>query len=169
MCPTLSVMTCASVAAFSLSVPYFRICSCASLKVMPTRLRAEVCPVITLPIKLATLTASSCVALRPFCCASKSFIAGMRTLSESFSCRKVATCCAPATCTVPPITPSSFCAEITCLIDATSWSLAPIRCCITVASLVLAISAAAAPADSSFIALCNPDSDAETLSNTCTV
>ena len=95
MLPTLSVIIWASMAARSDSVPNFITCSWAAVNVMPTRVRAPVCPCMALPIRLPTCTASCVVALRPFCCASRLFMAGRRTSRLAFSLRKVATCWAP--------------------------------------------------------------------------
>ena len=58
MFPTLAVMTSASMAARSLSVPNCSTCFCASSKVMPTRCSTSTCPCIALPIMLPMLTAS---------------------------------------------------------------------------------------------------------------
>ena len=56
--PTLLVITWASIAARSLSVPYFSTFSSASSNVIPTRVKADTWPCITLPIKLPIATAS---------------------------------------------------------------------------------------------------------------
>ena len=56
--PTLLVITWASIAARSLSVPNFKTFSSASLNVIPTRVKADTWPCITLPIKLPIATAS---------------------------------------------------------------------------------------------------------------
>ena len=105
--PTLFVMICASMAARSCSVPYFITFASASVKVMPTRFKASTCPIMALPIRLPTCTASPVVALRPFCCANRLFIAGTSASRLSFSVRKVAICWAPDSCTSSPITPIS--------------------------------------------------------------
>ena len=125
--PTLLVMTCANIAARSCSVPYFSTASSALVKVMPTRVRADVCPCITLPIRLPTVTASCVVALSPFCCANKLFIAGNSVSKLAFSFRNVAICCAPLSCTSSPITPISCCALASSLMLCISLSVAPIR------------------------------------------
>ena len=134
--PTLLVITCARTAARSLSVPYLSTCASASLKVIPTRVRAATWPCIALPIRLATLTASLWVAFTPFCWANKLFIAGSRVSMLDFSLRKVATCWAPASCTSSPITPSFCCSLASSLMLAISSSVAFIRCRITVVSWV---------------------------------
>ena len=53
ICPTFCVMISAINAARSSSVPIFRASFCASLIVMPTRVSADTCPCIALPIMLA--------------------------------------------------------------------------------------------------------------------
>ena len=132
--PTLSRMISASIAARWLSVPYCITFSCVSLKEMPTRFNADVWPCMALPMRLAMLTASPLVALRPFCCANKSFMAGSRVSMLLFSLRKVATCCAPASCTSSPITPISCCALAKSFIACMSASVAFMRWRITVSS-----------------------------------
>ena len=127
MCPTLSVIICANMAARCCSVPYFIMFSWASLNVIPTRLNADVCPVMALPMRFATLLASSCVAFKPFCCAKRSFMAGISCSNVPFSFKKVAICCAPVFCIVPPITPNLDCAPITSLTFLMSSSVASIR------------------------------------------
>ena len=134
--PTLLVITWASIAARSLSVPYFSTFSSASSKVIPTRVSAEVWPCITLPIKLPTVIASCVVALSPFCWANKLFIAGSKVSRLAFSFKKVAICCAPDSCTSSPITPNSCWALARSLMLWISAAVAPIRCCITVANRV---------------------------------
>ena len=155
MFPTLLVITCANIAARSCSVPYFNTFSSASSKVIPTRVKADVCPCITLPIKLPTVTASCVVALSPFCCANKLFIAGSRVSKLAFSFKKVATCCAPDNCTSSPITPNSCCALASSLILCISASVAPMRCPITVANCVSATSCTAYASAKFFIPACN--------------
>ena len=139
--PTLLVITCANIAARSLSVPYFSTCSSASLNVIPTRVSAEVCPCITLPIKLPTFTASCPVAAYPFCCAIKLFIAGSKVSILSACVKKVAICCAPISCTSSSTTPFSRSASASALILSISCCVAFIRCAITVVSLVSASTA----------------------------
>ena len=138
--PTLLVITCARTAARSLSVPYFSTCASASLKVIPTRVRADTWPCIALPIRLATLTASVVLELTPCCWANKLFIAGSRVSMLLFSLRKVATCWAPASCTSSPTTPNFCCSLASCLMLSISASVAFIRCRITVVSCVSTIS-----------------------------
>ncbi|CDE57633.1 unknown [Prevotella sp. CAG:873] len=82
--PTLSVIICANIAARSCSLPFLMAASCASVNVIPTRRSAEVIPIIALPIRLATLTASPASALKPRCCATRLFIAGISTSSDDF-------------------------------------------------------------------------------------
>ena len=138
MLPTFCVMTSASMAARSDSVPYFNTCSCAALKVMPTRESADTCPCITFPMRLPTDTASLPVALNPLCCATRLFIAGIRVSSVWRFSIKVAICCAPISCTSSPMMPSSCCAEHNFLMASISPSVACIRCFITVASFTSA-------------------------------
>ena len=141
--PTLFCITWASIAAFSCSVPYLITLASASEKLIPTRFSASTWPIIALPIKLPICTASPVVADSPFCCANKLFIAGSRVSKLSFSFKKVATCCAPLSCTSSPITPISCCALASSLILCISLSVAPIRCRIMVDSFVSAISCTA--------------------------
>ena len=58
MLPTFCVITLASMAARSLSVPYWSTFFWDSSKVMPTRCNTSTCPCIALPIILPILTAS---------------------------------------------------------------------------------------------------------------
>ncbi len=96
MLPTLSVTICASKAARSISSAFSRAFFCASENEIPTRVRAFVCPCITLPKRLPIVTQSCSVTLSPFFCAARLFIAGIRDSSASFWVRNVAICCAPA-------------------------------------------------------------------------
>ena len=107
MLPTLAVITSASMAARSVSVPYCSTCFCVSSKVIPTRCSTSVCPCMAFPIMLPMLTASCVVAFSPSCCAMRLFMAGMSTSRLCFCLRKVAICWAPLNCTSSPMTPSS--------------------------------------------------------------
>ena len=127
MLPTFCVITLASIAARSLSVPYCSTFFWDSSKVIPTRCKVSTCPCIALPIILPILTASWLVAFSPFCCAKRLFMAGMSTSRLLLFCRKVAICCAPLNCTSSPITPNSCCAEQRFLILCICSSVAAIR------------------------------------------
>ena len=153
--PTLFCITWASIAARSCSVPYLITLASASVNDMPTRFSASTWPIIALPIKLPTCTASPVLAFSPFCCANKLFIAGISVSKLAFSFRNVAICCAPDNCTSSPITPISCCALASSLMLCISASVAPIRCCITVANLVSATSCTAYASAKSFIPLCS--------------
>ena len=121
-------------AARSPSVPVWIIFFWLSVSVMPTRVIAPALPIRALPIMFAIVTASSLVALSPFCWAIRLFMAGSSVSSVDRWLENVAT-------TVPPITPSLDWAATSLLMPATSSGVARMRCSITVFSFVWATEA----------------------------
>ena len=138
MSPTLAVMISAKTAARCVSLPNLSCFFWASEKVMPTRCRAVTLPCSALPKRLPMLTASCPVALSPFCCTNRLFMAGISVSTVWRLVAKVAICCAPISCTSSPTTPSDCCAEVSSRMAAMSPSVAPIRSRMTVANLVSA-------------------------------
>ena len=103
--PTFCCRISARTAARCSALPIFRACSCASVNVIPTLDRALVWPCMTLPIMLPMATASSWLAFRPFCWASRSVMPPARVAISFSDSWKVASCCIPARVTSSPITP----------------------------------------------------------------
>ena len=130
------MITCASIADLSCSVPNFKTFSCASVNVIPTRVKALVCHCKTFHIKFQIFIASPCVALKPFCCAIRLFIAGQST-SRLFVCvTNVQSCCNHATCVSSSIIQSFCCATVMSLIALICASVAFVLCFKTVVSFV---------------------------------
>lgn len=141
MFPTLSVMACANVVAFVYSSPVLMSSFWWSVRVIPTLVSAPTLPINAFPMRLAPPTASSLVALSPFCCARRLFMAGKSASSVCLWLANVASCWRPLLCTVPRTIPSLVCAATASLIAAVSASVAPMRCRMMVVSFVCASAA----------------------------
>ena len=101
---------------------------------IPTFFKAPVCPCITFPIKLPILTILSADTFTPFCCTARLFMAGIRVFKALSLSRKVASCCAPLSCSSSPTTPSFCCSLARSFTDWILLSEAFILCFMTVSN-----------------------------------